>query len=137
MKRFTSIALLTLATVCAGGRLQAQTHEVRADVPFNFIVGSQQLPAGRYQLRSEGESTILIQNRDRAIAVLSLSLCSAGESATGSSLVFNKYGDRYFLSEIHSPIAVLNLEIPRSKLEKRAQTEQASLEPTRIMVAGN
>jgi hypothetical protein len=137
MKRFASIALLTLATVCAAGRLQAQTREMRADIPFNFIVGSQQLQAGSYRLLPEGESIILIQNRDHATAVLTLRLCSTGESATGSSLVFNKYGDRYFLSEIHSTISALNQEIPRSKLEKRAQTEQASLEPTRIMVAGN
>jgi hypothetical protein len=134
MKRFTAIVLVVLAGFCTAGRLQAQTHEVRATVPFSFIVGGKQLPPGNYRIYPINDVTVVIQNRDHAIAALSLTNTADSTKKEGH-LVFNKYGDRYFLSEILSSRAAMNVEIARSKLERQAQTQRASLEPDRILVA--
>jgi hypothetical protein len=134
MKRFTAIVLVMLAGFCTAGRLQAQSREIRATVPFSFIVGGKQLPAGNYRFYPANDVTVIVQNRDHAIAALSLAN-SADSTKRESHLVFNKYGDRYFLSEILSSTGAMNMAIPRSKLERQAQTQRASLEPDRILVA--
>ena len=137
MKRFTAIVIVMLAAFCTANRLQAQSQEVRVHVPFSFIVGSKQLPAGSYQFLAQLDSTIIIRNRDQPIAVLSRIVAANGAPPDASRLVFNKYGDRYFLSEIRCASAALNVELPRSKLEKQAQTEHASLESSRVLLAAN
>ena len=42
----------------------------------------------------------------------------------GSELVFQRYGDQYFLHEVLCPAtASTNVDIPASRLEKRERTE--------------
>jgi hypothetical protein len=50
----------------------------------------------------------------------------SNESKTGE-LVFNKYGDQYFLREILCSQAAMNMSVPASKQEKRARAQEASL----------
>jgi hypothetical protein len=136
MKRFTSIALVMLASLFTAGGLQAQSHETRATVPFNFVVGNKQLPAGRYSVLSQTDGSVIIQNRDHPIAVISLLEAEDAVPPNGGAhLTFNQYGDHYFLSEIRCAWSTMNGDIPRSKLEKRARTEQASVEPARVLIA--
>jgi hypothetical protein len=135
MKRSTAITLVLLAGFCTAGALQAQSYDVRANVPFNFIVGSKQLPAGSYRFFPDGDYTIVIQNRNQPIAVLSMISFESDAPRNVSTLAFKKYGDHYFLSEIRCARAAKNVEIPRSKLEKKAQDQQASLESSQILVA--
>jgi hypothetical protein len=135
MKRFTAIVLVMLAGLFTAGRLQAQNHEVRANIPFNFIVNGKQLPPGSYRFSSDSYATVIIQNRNQPIAVLSKVVAADGAPLDVSRLVFHRYGDQYFLSEIRCALVGMNVEIPRSKLEKQARTQQASLEPDRVLVA--
>jgi hypothetical protein len=137
MKRIPVIFLLGLAAFCTAGSLQAQSHEVRANVPFDFVVGSKQLPAGSYQFYSEPNDTIVIRNSSAKVEILSRVYDVDRTQANLSNLVFSKYGDRYFLSEIRCPSIALNVEIPPSKLEKQARTQRAWLGPEQTLVALN
>ena len=69
----------------------------------------------------------MIENHDKPTAVLSLVLPDSKKSRNGGKLVFNKYGDQYFLSEILCDSAEMNMAIPPSKLEKRTQLQNARL----------
>jgi hypothetical protein len=138
MKRFLASTLI-LAGFCTAG-LQAQTRELRVAVPFNFVVGNKQLPPGNYRLTPEMDDVIVIQDRDRSLGVLVKLGIGNGHQFDGPSrLVFHKYGDNYFLSEIRTSSAAMNGEVPRSKLEKqvKAQTQQAALEQETVLIAGN
>jgi len=44
-----------------------------------------------------------------------------------STLVFDKYGDQYFLSEILCGPASINASLPPTKSEKQARMQQAAL----------
>lgn len=136
MKRIAFIALIILAGFCTAGNLQAQSHEVRANVPFDFTVGSKHLPAGNYTLVKDSTDNIIeIQNWDQHIATLSVTEDAGTPAGNVSQLVFNKYGDQYFLSKIQCPTVALNLEIPPSKREKQARTQMAWLGPEQTLVA--
>ena len=127
MKRITSIALFILAGMVSAGSVLAQDHGVRATVPFDFTVGNKVLPSGTYTIEPATENVIVIRNREKHIAVMSISHGDSKQSKTGK-LVFNKYGDQYFLHEILCSSVDMSVELPTSKMEKRARLQEARLE---------
>lgn len=127
MKRITAIVLVAIANFAMAGTSFAQSNGVRATVPFDFTVANKLLPSGTYTIKQGSGSTILIRSYDKPIAVLSLVSQSDHKAANGGKLLFHRYGDRYFLSEILCDQANLDVRIPTSKAEKRTQLQQAEL----------
>lgn len=125
MKQIIATAIFFAGILTAGSAL-AQNHAVEATIPFDFTVGSKLLPSGTYRIISDTPNILEIQNRKLSTTVMSSAYGSAKESKVGK-LVFHKYGDQYFLSEVVCSSADMSLEIPTSKLEKRARLQQASL----------
>jgi hypothetical protein len=104
MKRqaFSLISLLSLLLVA--GSAIAQTVHVRANIPFNFAVGNRTFPSGTYDVRTIdylNGKTLLLQARDGNASMMVGSNAAANlEPADKTKLVFNQYGNRYFLSQI-------------------------------------
>lgn len=132
MKRTTAIALIAIANFAMAGTSFAQSNGVQATVPFDFTVGNKLFPSGTYTIKPESmtANVISIRNHDKPIAVLSLVHRDSNKSPNGGQLLFHKYGGQYFLSEILCEQADMNVEITPSKAEKRAQLQQATLEPS-------
>jgi hypothetical protein len=129
MIRTTAIALIAMANFALAGTSFAQSNGVRATVPFDFTVGNKLLPSGTYTIKQDPTNNhlIVIRSHDKPIAALSLVNQDGNKSPNGGKLLFHRYGGQYFLSEILCDRADLNVEIPRSKAEKRAQLQQATL----------
>jgi hypothetical protein len=129
MKRITTMLLFTLAVFAAVGNVSAQDHAVKASVPFHFTVGTKMLPPGSYTITSDIASpkVVVIRNGEQNIAILS-SVYADGNDSKKNVLVFNKYGDQYFLHEILCSSSGMNLELPASKLEKKVQHQEARLQ---------
>jgi hypothetical protein len=115
-------ALLGLGLLLATASAYAQTINLKADVPFNFVVTGGTLPSGEYTLRS-------IERIDRAVVIsgagekpsiflatpcLSLKAMQASQQA---KLVFSRYGDQYFLSEIWMAGNTVGHQLPKSRRE--------------------
>lgn len=132
MKRITAIALLAIANLAMAGTSFAQTSAVQAKVPFDFTVGNKLLPAGTYQIRSQSGSgtTIVIKNHDKPISAIALVNPDGARSKTGGKLIFHKYGDQYFLSEVLCDSADMNVALHPSKTEKRVLMQQAMVHPS-------
>lgn len=130
MKRITAIALLAIANFAMAGTSFAQSNGVQATVPFDFTVGTKLLPPGTYtiQKKSINANVILIESHDKPIATFYLVNPDGNRSPNGGKLLFHKYGGQYFLSEILCDQADMNVELPTSKREKRAQLQQATLQ---------
>ena len=136
MKRITATALFTLAALVTSGGAMAQGRAVRATVPFDFTVGDKLLPAGNYEIWPLSTGFIEIQNRDSRAAMLTATHFDGRESRNGNKLVFHKYRDEYFLSEILCRSASLNVSLPPAKAEKQARRMQAAMDnPAEIYVA--
>ncbi len=129
MKRITAIALLAIASFAMAGNSFAQSNAIRANIPFDFTVANKLLPAGTYTLHRASSGLIEIRNHDKPIAVLTIGSQDGNTSPNGSKLVFHRYGDQYFLSEILSDWATMNVTVPRSKVETRVQLQQAMVHP--------
>jgi hypothetical protein len=94
-----AMALALLMTAAAS----AQTVHMKVTVPFNFSAAGTTLPAGQYEIVSVGIAENVLAIRDASsragILVLSHSCQSLNASAT-TKIVFHRYGNRNFLSEV-------------------------------------
>jgi hypothetical protein len=131
MKNIAAIALFIVACLIAAGPAPAQDLSVRATVPFSFTVGDRTLPSGAYRVDYGVTSPGLIamRNWDKKVGLLSLGQPDQNNPGHQNVLVFHRYGSQYFLSEIRSEGASMNIRFPVTKAEKRAraQVEEAGL----------
>jgi hypothetical protein len=129
MKKQISRALLGLAAafVMAFAANAQVLNSVVIRVPFDFVAGEKQMPAGRYTVRrikSDAESALLIRSEDgRSTAVV---LTNTGEkSPRSAALVFRQHGDRRFLAEVSMPGTASVRELPKTGTERRLERELA------------
>jgi len=124
-----ALSILTIGTV-ATASAQLPGTRTSAQIPFDFIVGEQTLPAGMYQVRRIGDGPYLlyIQNvDDRREAVIFLTtLVDDVNSIRQSALVFHRYGDVYFLAQITSRYEGIARELQPSEQERRMERGLAS-----------
>jgi hypothetical protein len=129
MKRqaFSLMSLLTLLLVA--GSAIAQTVHVRAEIPFNFAVGSKTFPAGTYDVGTMGSGdskTLLLQSRDaNASIMVNINAAETLKSADKTKLVFNQYGNRYFLSQIWVAGETRGHQLPKTSREKEMARDVA------------
>ena len=100
-KSVLPLALATCIALLATGVTMAQSDTVlRAQVPFGFEASGMTLPAGEYQIRwNLLNATIELQGEDRK-GILLLANPAYDRNNKTPRLVFNRYGNKYFLSEI-------------------------------------
>jgi hypothetical protein len=127
MKReiLKSIALLMLTLALAAVTAQAQSaNQMKADIPFRFVIGNQTLPAGEYTIRyvnqDSGKTALLFKSRDgRTSRIVNMMTTQRSEPAEMTSIVFNQYGESYFLSEVWTSASSYGLALPKSSAERR------------------
>lgn len=122
MKRIATLALFALGGALGAGKAVAQDHEVRANIPFDFVVGNSMLPAGSYEITSIFSDVIAIRNSEVGHTVQSLASPDSTQSASRAVLVFQQHDNHYFLCKILGGSSGLNVALPESKLEERART---------------
>jgi hypothetical protein len=130
MKNLTAIALFVAAGFVTAGSALAQDHKVTANVPFNFTVDGRTLPAGKYTIGNDANSPQILTIADRkdGVAVMTITIPDSGYAAD-NKLVFHRYGNQYFLSEVRSTNSSMRCHLATSKQEKwaKTQTQEASL----------
>jgi len=127
MKRITAMVLAAVANFAMAGTSFAQSNGVRATVPFEFNVGDKLLPPGTYTIQQGSSHVIVIRSQNKPISTLSIVHQSDHRAANSGKLLFHRYGDRYFLSEILCDRANLDVQVPVSRAETRTRLQQAAL----------
>jgi len=95
------LVIMTLAMVTAVVSANGQSQKSKANIPFEFVVGDQNLAAGAYSLdaiNSAGDALRIrsVDAKDSAVRLTS----TAKGTANHAKLVFHRYGERYFLAEV-------------------------------------
>jgi hypothetical protein len=130
MKRTIGATILLVAASCLG--LNAQTMQLRANIPFRFHVGQVVMPAGEY-LVSQQNSILTVRKTDghpSAAMFLTQPKDLSNPPATGV-LIFNRYGDTCFLSTVRSPGSSVARILPKT----RTETEYARAATQRVETA--
>jgi hypothetical protein len=105
-----------------------EASAIRANVPFDFTVADQKLPAGVYQFVQSGTfSAVHIESRGDAKTFLVGSV-PGNDNKTGylAALSFNKYGDQYFLTEVWMGNGPAGVQVAKSKAEKKLTSRPES-----------
>jgi len=125
MKRKTFLFMIMLGMLLPlmATAVVAQTsQELVANIPFNFTVCREQMPAGKYKVRpisSANPRALLIASEDnRSVEIVCTRDVQAQKRAGAAKLIFNRYGDQYFLSELW-----VQGEMTGSQLVKSEQEE--------------
>ena len=117
MKKQLSVLLGMVLLV--GMSAYAQTLNLKADVPFNFIISGATLPAGEYTIQGLGAgSAIAVRGPNPKANIVVLSQrCASIDATKQSKLVFHRYGDRYFLTQLWVAGSDSGRQLPKSPRE--------------------
>lgn len=97
------VLMLFASLFLIAGVIHAHYVTVRANIPFDFVIGNSTLHAGRYTIHPirGGDGPILLHSADlREAVVMNPITCDSGSRQHESKLVFKVIGDRYFLYQI-------------------------------------
>ena len=132
--------ILTAALITAGASsLTAQvSKQIEVAVPFDFTVGSKIYKAGAYRLLEDMPSLVKFRNTATNVSafVMTSSVIEQGRKKQGKpTLVFNRYGDKYFLSQIWHGENGVGRQLKKSPAEREQLARTAA--PTTVEVASS
>jgi len=131
-KTSIAVAALLLSATCL---LAGPTTKIRANVPFDFYVGEEQLPAGNYvfEMRAIGfgsssSSAVAVYRQDGTLAVTLSTIPSGWEyrRMADGHLHFSRYTNTYFLNKVEGPSSGASLITTKVERELRAQNNRGS-----------
>ena len=119
------LAIATLSLLVSVPIMSAQTIAM-ASVPFAFTVADTEMSAGNYVITSVSDSAIVVINRSTGTSIVSLFHSEQPRNHNDTTkLVFHRYGDTYFLSQVARASGETAIQLPISKQEKEAQMQNA------------
>jgi hypothetical protein len=134
---------LLALVIAVPAHAQLPGTQMRVSIPFDFTVRGKTLPSGEYEVSRIGDEPIslLIRNvKDkRDHVVFETEPVYAGRIPNRGLVVFHRYGDSYFLSEVVTAGEDTARELTTSRAERQLQREMASnkAEPETVALAVN
>jgi malonyl CoA-acyl carrier protein transacylase len=132
-------AVMALTAIASTRVAQAQEPLV-VNIPFDFVAGNSQLPAGEYTVKVSAptHSLILISRKDAtASAFINTNAAVSAEPQSESKLIFNRYGDRYFLAQVWQQGYAQGRQLLKSSREKEVALSANIQTQSRVtLVAG-
>jgi hypothetical protein len=95
-------SLLVLCSFAATQVVRAQ-EPLSVNIPFAFVAGETTLPAGEYRVQKmdRNNAVLLIRCTEPRMAIMVVTnSAGGGKLQEQSKLVFSRYGNQYFLSQV-------------------------------------
>jgi hypothetical protein len=129
-----------LALTIYSGKAQAQVIDgLDANIPFQFHVGNSNLPAGEYRIRVLDDSDLtvmeIISADGSSSALFQVQNTDAKSTPDKSELIFNKYGDQYFLAKMFEEGSSSGSQVVASSYEKKV-SQQTTLAEEHVAAHG-
>ena len=121
MKRTILSAFFTIGTaLILVTTASAQHWTLAADIPFDFKVSDSEMSSGKYTVQMLDNTVLIIRSEKDQKAVITLSNAAiTPQDLRRASLVFNHYGEEYFLSAVSWPEGP-SRALPKTSLEIQA-----------------
>lgn len=130
MKRFFQAAGLFAIALCS---LPAQTSTSRAEIPFDFRMGTTTLPAGTYFVQQSGYLLTIREEGGANRSVMQLTRPASRKAVSSQpKLEFHRYGSTYFLAAIWNQNSREGQALPQSKQEQEFLTHAQLLQTASI-----
>jgi len=97
--------------------------EIEATIPFQFHAGNTKLPAGKYVIHVLDNSDLTIMEISSAdgstSALFEVRQTEANSAPAKTELIFNKYGNRYFLAKLFDQGDASGSTVDKSHYEEK------------------
>ncbi len=137
------VVILSFFIILSVSPAHAQpSREMTAKIPFSFIVGNKTFPAGEYSVTrlnpASDKAALAIKSSDGRMSRIVLAMpVRAGAPSESAKLVFMRYDDLYYLSQIWTPADNMGLELLKSRSERTllARNRTGERAPERTTIA--
>ncbi len=125
------IALVFALTIYPSKAHAQIVGDLEVNIPFQFHAGNAKLPAGQYRIHVLDDSDLSVMEISSSdgstSALFQVQATDANSAPAKSELIFNKYGNRYFLAKLFDEGNPSGSQVVESRYEKRIS--QAASEP--------
>jgi hypothetical protein len=131
MKKHLLFAFASLFLVA--GSVHAQSVSLRADIPFDFVVGNTMMPAGTYSIQPSNTDESIVELWSPELKdgiLLAPCTCASDRGQHESKLVFQVSDGQYFLWQIWTE----GYDEGRQLTIKHPRTQEANVAPPRTLV---
>jgi hypothetical protein len=142
-KQLVSSVVMIAFLLMAGSSLTAAAaagSEIWAKIPFAFVVKDKVLPAGEYtitKIHVDSAPALVFRSADgKGQMVVQMLTSEADRPSPDTRLVFHRYGDDYYLSDVWTLGNTTGLRLPASAGEERLTKITAQVDQSTITVAG-
>ena len=118
-----------LTGAAASANAQEPGTTLRATIPFDFTVRGKTLPAGEYEIKRITDAPyglIISDVKNHEHQIFETIPAQAKKTANRGEIIFHRYGDSYFLSEVLAGGEQTGRELPTSSQERILKREMAS-----------
>jgi len=122
------LVLLSIAALAASAKAQTGSG-VRANVPFDFTVAGKRFAVGHYSItranQTSGDLVLEVNSLAEHSRVFPITSPVYTRTARNQSvLIFHRYGDEYFLSQVWAAGSTTGRAFTKSRRERQLQQEQ-------------
>jgi hypothetical protein len=115
---------LVFALTIYATRAHAQIiGDLEVNIPFQFHAGNAKLPPGKYVIHTLDDSNLTVMEISSAdgstSALFEVQDAEANSAPAKSELIFNKYGNRYFLAKLFDEGNPSGSQVAESRYEKK------------------
>jgi hypothetical protein len=130
-KLLSFLVVSVFALTIFAGKAHAQiVGDLDVDIPFQFHAGNTKLPAGKYRIHMLDDTDLTVMEITSAdgstSALFQVQESDANSAPAKSELIFNKYGNRYFLAKLFDEGNPSGSRVVESRYEK--QNSKAAVE---------
>lgn len=125
--KWISALMILIVPIIAAAQMKPGDRVV-TQVPFKFMVGTVEMPAGEYTVQLADQKLVLLTvgNLEAKRWVYAKAIPDQGSKAQNAAVVFHRYGDRYFLAELKVEDSRTSYAFQPTKLEKELRAQNAS-----------
>jgi hypothetical protein len=131
--------LLVLCSFAATQAARAQ-EQLSVNIPFAFTAGERTLPAGEYRVQKlDGSSAVLLIRctEPRGAVMVVTGPTQSGKLQERSKLVFNRYNDHYFLSQVWNAGYSSGRQLRKTQREKEIALSANLQTRDQVILAAN
>ena len=135
--------MLGLFAILAVSSVHAQSsYRQTANIPFSFTVADKTFPAGEYTVErvnpESDKAALAIKSADGHMTRIVLTTpVQASRTQENARLVFNRYGDQYFLAEVWTPASDTGYALSQSRNERELARNGRQRQPEQTAIALN
>jgi hypothetical protein len=116
---------LTVGSLASSQFASAQAPLAEVNIPFAFQTPTRALPAGIYRIHRRSDHLILLEGAGSARGFVITNDAIQSHASDRSVIIFDRYGDKYFLHQIWTAGNEVGVECSKGRAESvEAKTKQ-------------